>query len=74
MKKLKFGRRMKNNHPNRITRSDNEILSNISEISMGQSPPSATDNSNGDGLPFLQGNAEFGDRYPKQTIYCSEPM
>ena len=31
---------------------------------MGQSPKSDFYNSNGDGLPFLQGNRTFGDKYP----------
>jgi len=74
MKILKFGRLMKNNYTNRKTRSDHETLSNISEIIMGQSPPSSTYNKKANGLPFLQGNAEFGDKYPKPTIYCSEPI
>lgn len=68
---------MKNNYTNytnRKTRSDHETLSNISEIIMGQSPPSSTYNKKANGLPFLQGNAEFGDKYPKPTIYCSKPI
>ena len=49
---------------------DNEV----SLIKMGQSPPSNTYNKVGDGLPFLQGNAEFGFKYPSFTIYCSLPL
>jgi type I restriction enzyme S subunit len=49
---------------------DNEI----SLIKMGQSPPSGTYNKAGDGLPFLQGNAEFGVKHPSFTIYCSLPL
>ncbi|GEM_PF-2681638 len=44
------------------------------EMIMGQSPPSELYNRDGIGLPFLQGNAEFGDLYPSPTIYCSKTM
>jgi len=37
----------------------------VADIIMGQSPPSSTYNERGEGLPFLQGKAEFGDIYPK---------
>lgn len=40
---------------------------------MGQSPPSRTYNDQGDGLPFFQGKAEFGELYPSIAKYCSEP-
>lgn len=48
--------------------------SKLADLIMGQSPPSATYNKVGEGLPFLQGNAEFGDKYPKPALYCSEPI
>lgn len=40
---------------------------------MGQSPPSTTYNTIGDGLPFFQGKAEFGSLYPQVRKFCSEP-
>ena len=40
---------------------------------MGQSPSSDTYNRNGDGMPFFQGKAEFGDIYPCIDKYCSKP-
>ena len=43
------------------------------KIVMGQSPPSSTYNSFGNGLPFLQGKAEFGEMYPKPVLFCSKP-
>jgi type I restriction enzyme S subunit len=43
------------------------------ELIMGQSPPSAFYNKEGKGLPFLQGNAEFGEIIPIPTIFCSKP-
>lgn len=46
----------------------------VSEIIMGQSPPSSTYNKDRVGLSFLQGKMEFGDIYPSATVYCSEPI
>jgi len=41
---------------------------------MGQSPPSSTYNKKGEGLPFYQGNADFGDLNPTSRIYCNSPL
>ena len=41
---------------------------------MGQSPDSNSYNDNGEGVPFFQGNADFGERYPFTRIWCSEPV
>lgn len=46
----------------------------IAKIIMGQSPPSTTYNNIGNGLPFLQGKAEFGEIYPSPSVYCSNPI
>jgi type I restriction enzyme S subunit len=40
---------------------------------MGQSPLSEYYNTEGDGLPFFQGKAEFGDFYPEAVKWCSKP-
>lgn len=48
-------------------------LPEISEIIMGQSPPSSTYNTDEKGLPFFQGKAEFGELYPKPIKWCIEP-
>ena len=48
-------------------------LENISIINMGQSPDSSTYNKDGNGLPFFQGNADFGVKYPEIRMWCSEP-
>jgi len=48
-------------------------LPGVAAINMGQSPPSTTYNTNGDGLPFFQGKAEFGDLYPTAHKFCSRP-
>ncbi len=45
-------------------------VKNIASINMGQSPNSEDCNQNGEGLPFLQGNADFGDLYPTPRHYC----
>lgn len=42
-------------------------------ITMGQSPPSDTYNTDRVGLPFYQGKAEFGDLYPAPVKWCSRP-
>src|SRR5438552_796769 len=48
-------------------------LSAIAGIVMGQSPPSSTYNATGEGLPFFQGKAEFGNLYPEARVWCSAP-
>lgn len=45
----------------------------IADLIMGQSPPSSTYNDKKTGLPFLQGNAEFGEMYPTPVLSCSQP-
>lgn len=47
------------------------LLSDIAEITMGQSPKSEYYNTKGDGIPFLQGNRTFGKKYPIFDIYTS---
>ena len=46
----------------------------VSELIMGQSPPSSSYNTSGKGIPFLQGNADFGQIYPTPRIYCTKPL
>jgi len=43
------------------------------ELTMGQSPPGETYNEIGDGLPFYQGRADFGSRFPTRRVYCTAP-
>lgn len=40
---------------------------------MGQSPSSNTYNQDGEGLPFYQGNADFGKENPVPRVWCSDP-
>ncbi len=47
------------------------VLSDIAEVTMGQSPKSEYYNSIGEGMPFLQGNRTFGRRYPTFDTYTS---
>lgn len=52
------------------------ILTTIGDefnLTMGQSPPGSTYNEDGEGLPFFQGRKDFGFRFPKVRIWCSEP-
>ena len=46
----------------------------VSEIVMGQSPPSSSYNISCEGLPFFQGNADFGVLYPTPRVYCTKPL
>lgn len=50
-------------------------LKYLSQLNMGQSPPSeaVTKFDEGDGLPFLQGNAEFGAVSPSYKHTCNNP-
>ena len=48
-------------------------LGDCFNLTMGQSPPGKTYNANGEGLPFFQGNADFGFRYPERRKYCTAP-
>lgn len=48
-------------------------VAEVAEIVMGQSPPSEYYNTEGKGLPFFQGKAEFGDLYPEVVKWCSVP-
>jgi type I restriction enzyme S subunit len=48
-------------------------LGEISEVILGQSPPSSTYNEDGKGLPFYQGKLEFGYIYPSPQKWCSSP-
>jgi type I restriction enzyme S subunit len=46
-------------------------LKHVARVEAGQSPPSPdVTKFDGEGMPFLQGNAEFGARYPKAVHRC----
>lgn len=42
-------------------------------LTMGQSPPGETYNENGEGIPFFQGRADFGSRFPSNRVFCTAP-
>ena len=48
-------------------------LGEVCSITMGQSPSSDTYNDT-DGLPFFQGNADFGKIHPSVRVYCNAPI
>ena len=48
-------------------------LDTICSMNMGQSPESSSYNDKGDGLPFFQGNADFGTVHPKVRVWCNTP-
>lgn len=48
-------------------------LKEVCLINMGQSPDSDSYNFEQEGIPFFQGNADFGDRYPINRVWCSSP-
>lgn len=48
-------------------------LSEAFYLEMGQSPSSEHYNQLEDGIPFFQGKADFGDRYPTARYWCTLP-
>ncbi len=48
-------------------------LKDICTIIAGQSPESKYYNTDGNGIPFFQGKADFGELYPTIRVYCSQP-
>lgn len=48
-------------------------LDELCHINMGQSPDSKSYNEYAEGLPFFQGNADFGVIYPTARVWCSSP-
>ena len=50
------------------------LLKDVCSINMGQSPDSDSYNDIGEGLPFFQGNADFGVRYPVAHKWCNMPI
>lgn len=48
-------------------------LKELTKITMGQSPDSSSYNEAGEGMPFYQGNADFGEVYPTPRVWCNAP-
>lgn len=51
----------------------NGTLSDLADITMGQSPSGSSYNEDGIGTIFFQGRAEFGARFPSIRLYTTEP-
>lgn len=68
--KLRFKDENGNNYPN----WEKKKLEDISNITMGQSPDSDFVNTEKIGTPFLQGNAEFTNKYPIEKYWCTKPQ
>jgi len=47
-------------------------IKETSQVIMGQSPSSTSYVDEGEGEPFMQGNAEFGDYSPTAKVWCNE--
>ena len=52
---------------------EEDTLSDIADITMGQSPSGSSYNEDGNGTIFFQGRAEFGFRFPTVRLYTTEP-
>lgn len=48
-------------------------LDDICEVTLGHSPPGTSYNEVGNGVPFFQGKAEFGDHFPEVRKWTTEP-
>ena len=48
-------------------------LEDVCSINMGQSPESSSYNEAGKGIPFFQGNADFGKLHPTVRVWCDAP-
>jgi type I restriction enzyme S subunit len=48
-------------------------LSEIANITMGQSPDGVSYNEDGIGTVFYQGRAEFGSRFPTRRLFTTQP-
>ncbi len=48
-------------------------LGEVTQLIMGQSPPSESCFEFMNGVPFFQGNAEFGTKFPKILKWCNSP-
>lgn len=75
VKSLETGEKFKNTPIGKIP-VDWEVLplSQVAELNMGQSPLSQDCHDYKDGLPFFQGNADFGPKYPTTRRWCKKPL
>ena len=66
--------RFKDNNGNDYPQWEKKKLEDISTITMGQSPDSNFINNEEIGIAFLQGNAEFTNKYPIEKYWCTKPQ
>jgi len=52
---------------------NDSILSEIANITMGQSPDGSSYNEEGNGTVFYQGSTDFGIRFPSVRMFTTEP-
>lgn len=52
---------------------DDGVLSDIANITMGQSPDGSSYNEDGEGMIFYQGSTDFGMRFPTVRQYTTAP-
>ena len=52
---------------------DRKNICEICTLIMGQSPDSKSYNKDKNGIPFYQGNADFGEKHPTPTVWCTAP-
>ena len=52
---------------------ESKKLDDVATLIMGQSPTSDTYNDQEVGVPFFQGKADFGVKYPKIRYWCTSP-
>lgn len=62
-----------NNKPQFSGEKTITTLKEASTLIMGQSPSSDSYNADSNGLPFYQGNADFGEDNPTPRIWCTDP-
>ena len=60
------------NKPQFVGEKSGTTLKDSCVLIMGQSPSSNSYNTSGDGLPFYQGNADFGEESPVPRSWCTE--
>ena len=58
---------------NKLSTTKTRKICEIAQVTMGQSPPSSSYNEIGEGIPFYQGKAEFGKKYPQTKKWCTSP-
>lgn len=64
---------MMSNKPQFVGEKRAVALKDACTLIMGQSPSSDSYNVENHGLPFYQGNADFGEKYPTPRSWCTDP-